>query len=222
MHYDTTTNAHGLKHDPFKALVVPRPIGWIATLNPDGTPNLAPYSFFNGVGDRPPMVMFASGGRKDSLLNAEATGEFTCSLATWDLRDEMNLSSATVAPGVNEFEIAGLETAPSYYVKAPRVARSPAALECKHWKTIEMPPPPGRSEAAYWVVFGLVVGVYIDDAAIKDGRFDTAGVRPLARMGYMDYSVVTPENTFELNRPNVAADGRTVSMPAGTWDGKYR
>lgn len=223
MHYDPRTEPHGLKYDPFKALVAPRPVGWIGTLGADGRPNLAPYSFFNAVSDRPPVVLFSSAGRKDSLANIEATGEFTCSLATWDLREAMNLSSATVASDVDEFALAGLEPVASKSIRAPRVAASPAALECRLWKTLEMPPDPKHPErGGNVVVFGLVVGIHIDDAFIRDGRFDTAGARPIARMGYMDYAVVTPETTFELNRPMVSADGRSASVEAGGWDGVYR
>ena len=222
MHYDTESNRHGLSHDPFKALVAPRPIGWIATVGPDGTPNLAPYSFFNSISDRPPMVMFSSSGRKDSLKNLERSGEFTCSLATWELREAMNVTSAPVPPDVDEFQLAGLEAAPSRYVKPPRVARSPAALECRLWKTVQLPAPAGCPGTGYWLVLGTVVGIYIDDASIRDGRFDTAAVRPLARMGYMDYSVVTPETAFALNRPKMAEDGRSVVVDTGAWDGAYR
>jgi len=222
MHYDTASNRHGMKHDPFKALVVPRPIGWIGTVDRDGVCNLAPYSFFNGVADRPPMVMFSSAGRKDTLANVEQTGEFTCSLATWELRDAMNMSSAAVARGVDEFALASLETAASRFVKPPRVAASPAALECRHWKTIELPANPSRPDLRYSVVFGEVVGIYIDDRFVRDGRVDTGAMRPLARLGYMDYSVVTPETMFSLNRPDVAEDGRTARVPAGAWDGQYR
>jgi len=226
MHYDTETRQHGLRHDPFKALVVPRPIGWISTVGRDGARNLAPYSFFNAVCDQPPVVLFSSGGHKDSLRNIEETGEFTCSMATWALRDQMNLSSAPVQRGVDEFVLAGLTPAPSVMVKPPRVAESPAAFECRLWKMVELPEPaarPGRATPArYTVVFGLVVGVYVDDACIRDGRVDTAAMRPLARMGYMDYAVVTPETTFSLNRPTVDADGRSAAVVPGEWDGVYR
>lgn len=222
MHYDTAGNAHGMKFDPFKALVVPRPIGWVSTLSRDGVANLAPYSFFNGVSDRPPMVMFASAGTKDTLRNVLETGEFTCSLSTFELRDQMNLSSAPVAPGVSEFDIAGLEPAPSRFVKPPRVARSPAAFECRLWKTMELPTDPKRPEFGYTVVFGTVVGIYIDEAFIRDGRVDVGAMKPLSRLGYMDYSVVTPETLFELNRPTVGDDGRTAQVDSKPWDGVYR
>lgn len=218
MHYDASKNDHGLRFNPFKALVAPRPIGWIATVNAHGGRNLAPYSFFNAVSDRPPMVMFSSHGHKDSVANIEATGEFTCSLATWALREPMNMSSAAVARGVDEFELAGLTPAPSRLVKPPRVAESPAALECRLWKMIELP---GAGGYGYTVVFGTVVGVYIDDAFVKDGVVDTGAMRPIARMGYMEYSVVRPETVFALNRPEVAPDGKSAAVPA-EWDGVYR
>jgi flavin reductase (DIM6/NTAB) family NADH-FMN oxidoreductase RutF len=222
MHYDPRHRPPALKHDPFKALVVPRPVGWVATLDPDGRPNLAPYSFFNAVSDRPPMVMFSSGPGKDSLRNVQATGEFTCSFASWDLREAMNMSSATVAPGVDEFVLAGLESAPSQFVAPPRVARPPAAFECRLWKVLPLPGPEGRPDAGSTVVFGEVVGVYIDDAFISEGRVDTGAMRPLARLGYMDYSVVTPESMFTMNRPIASDDGQGATLVPGPWDGTYR
>ncbi|MCX7272517.1 MAG: flavin reductase family protein [Burkholderiales bacterium] len=222
MHYDTHLRNHGLKFDPFKALAVPRPIGWIATVDRDGVPNLAPYSFFNAVSDRPPMVMFSSGGSKDSLRNIEATGEFTCSLATYDLREQMNMSSAPVAHGVDEFGLSGLTPAASIHVRPPRVAESPAAFECRHWKTIEMPAPADGKGEPFIVVFGLVVGIYINDEFIQDGLVDTPAMRPLARLGYMDYSVLTPETVFSLNRPMASEDGRSATLVPGPWDGVYR
>lgn len=224
MHYATAERRehlkHGLTHDPFKALVVPRPIGWITTVGPDGVVNLAPYSFFNAVSDVPPMVMFASSGRKDSLRNIEATGEFTCSIAGFDLVDAMNLSSATVAAEVSEYALAGLSTAPSLVVTPPRVAASPAALECRLWNTVELPGLDGKPGTS--VVFGHVVAIFVDERVVKDGLVDTAAMRPLARMGYMDYAVVTPETTFTLNRPQVAEDRRSAHVTPGAWNGVYR
>ena len=221
MHYDARTRDHGLAHDPFKALVAPRPIGWIGTVDAQGRANLAPYSFFNAVSDRPPMMMFSSGGRKDSLNNIAATGEFTCSLACWSLREAMNLTSAAVAPQVDEFALAQLAPAPSRFVKPPRVAAAPAALECRLWQMLPLPAPPGRPEAGYTLVLGEVVGIYIDDTFIRDGIVRTGEMRPIARMGYMDYAAVTPESVFELNRPLASADGLSASPPAA-WDGVYR
>lgn len=220
MHYDAEKRDHGLPHDPFKALVVPRPIGWVSTLGKDGIANLAPYSFFNAVSDRPPMLMFSSGGTKDSLRNIVATGEFTCSIATWDLREAMNLSSATVAPGVDEFALAGLTKAASRFVAPPRVAASPAAFECRLWQTIALPAP-ARGEG-YTLIIGSVVGIYIDDAFVEDGQVRSGAMRPLARLGYMDYSVLSPEAMFRMNRPLASADGLSASVPGGDWDGAYR
>jgi flavin reductase (DIM6/NTAB) family NADH-FMN oxidoreductase RutF len=222
MHYDTDKRDHGLPHDPFKALVVPRPIGWVSTLDKQGRANLAPYSFFNAVSDRPPMLMFSSGGTKDSLRNILDTGEFTCSMATWALREAMNLSSAPVAPGVDEFDLAGLGKAESRFVRPPRVAESPAAFECRLWKTLPMPPHKPGADPSYTVVFGQVVGIYIDDAFIKDGLVQSGAMRPLARLGYMDYSVLTPESMFTMNRPVAGADGLTAMVPPDGWDGVYR
>lgn len=227
MHYPTSARAPGLPFDPFKALAVPRPIGWIGSLDPAGRPNLAPYSFFNAISDRPPMVMFSSAGRKDSLRNILATGEFTCSIAHWDLRDAMNLSSAPVAPGVDEFALAGLTAAASLLIKPPRVAQAPAAFECRLWQTLDLPAPPARPGAStapegYTLVIGEVVAVYIDDAYLEGGIVQTAKMRPLARLGYMDYAVVTPETLFTMNRPEASADGLSAQVQPGPWDGIYR
>ena len=227
MHYPTSARAPDLPHDPFKALAVPRPIGWIGSLDPQGRPNLAPYSFFNAISDRPPMVMFSSAGRKDSLRNILATGEFTCSIAHWDLREAMNLSSAPVAPGVDEFALAGLTPAPSLLIKPPRVAQAPAAFECRLWQTLDLPAPPARPGAkvapeGYTLVIGEVVAVYIADAYLQDGIVQTGKMRPLARLGYMDYAVVTPETLFTMNRPMASADGLSASVQPGPWDGVYR
>ncbi|RTL59767.1 MAG: flavin reductase family protein [Hyphomicrobiales bacterium] len=200
MFYETATNAHGLKHDPFKALAVPRPIGWISSLSKDGVCNLAPYSFFNAMSEKPHYVVFGSAGRKDSLLNIEETGEFVCSMATYDLRNNMNMTSASVPRGVDEFPLGELTAAASTLVKPPRVKESPAAFECVYWKTIDLPNPAG--DPTYHLVIGRVVGVYIDERYIKNGLVDTGAMRPIARMGYMEYSVVTPESIFSINRPS--------------------
>jgi len=224
MHYATAERRehlkHGLTHDPFKALVAPRPIGWITTVSAAGIVNLAPYSFFNAVSDVPPMVMFSSSGRKDSLTNIEATGEFTCSLASQDLVDAMNLSSAAVVSETSEYTLTGLAMAASLVVGPPRVAASPAALECRLWKTVALPGNDGAPGPT--VVFGQVVAIFVDERVVKDGLVDTAGMRPLARMGYMDYAVVTPETTFTLNRPRVDDDRRSARVTPGPWDGVYR
>ena len=222
MFYETKTNQHGLKFSPFKALIVPRPIGWITTISPEGKLNLAPYSFFNGVSDQPPMVVFSSGGNKDSLLNIQATGECTCSLATMALKDEMNMSSAAVSHGVDEFALAGLETAESTMVKTPRVAASPAAFECKYWKSIDLPKQDPDNDFHFTLVLATVVGIYIDDNYIKDGLVDTGAMEPLSRLGYMDYGVLRSDAIFSLNRPEVTEGGQSAIVNTSEWDGVYR
>jgi flavin reductase (DIM6/NTAB) family NADH-FMN oxidoreductase RutF len=187
-----------LPHDPFKAIVAPRPIGWITSMSAKGEINLAPYSYFNGVNSRANLVMFASEGRKDSVSFIEETGEFVCNLATWDLREAMNLTSATLPRGVNEMERAGLEPAPSRLVKPPRVKASLCALECKLVKIVTLETADGNAVDCH-VVFGQVVGVHIDDRFIVDGRLDTAAMRPIARCGYDEYAAV--ESVFAMQRP---------------------
>ena len=181
-----------LPHDPFKAFVAPRPIGWVSTVGPDGEVNLAPYSYFNAVSDNPPTVMFSSDGPKDSATYAGATEEFVWNLVTYDLREAMNQTSAALPRGENEFAFAGLEMAPSRLVVPPRVAASPVAFECRVIERVQL--------ARNIVTFGQVVGVHVDERHIVDGRFDTAGVRPIARCGYRgDYATVT--ELFEMIRP---------------------
>ena len=222
MHYDAIENKHGLPHDPFKALVAPRPIGWISTVSRDGVCNLAPYSFFNAVSDRPHYVMFASQDVKDTLRNVHDTGEFTCSMATWDTRTHMNVTSAPMPPDVDEFPIAGLTAAASRFVKPPRVKEAPSALECRHWKTVELPDVQPGSEKGHFLVIGQVVGIYIDDAFIENGIVNTGAMRPMARMGYMDYGVITPETTLVINRPEMNEDGTIANTAPEGWDGAYR
>ena len=200
MFYETIANRHGLRHDPFKALVVPRPIGWISTVSSAGICNIAPYSFFNAVGESPHFVVFSSSGPKDSLLNIAETGEFVCSLATFPLRFNMNMTSAAVPRGVDEFPIGELTATASRLVKPPRVKESPAALECRHWQTVRLPSVAGKP--GNFVVIGQVLGIFIDDRFIVDGLVDTAAMRPIARLGYMDYAVVTPETLFAIDRPS--------------------
>lgn len=200
MFYDALANTHGLKHDPFKALVVPRPIGWVTSLDPQGGVNLAPYSFFNAFSSPPHIVGFSSTGRKDSAANIEATGEFVCNLATWDLREKMNVTSAGVAAGVDEMELSGLEPAPSRLVRPPRVAASPVALECRYLKTVTFETVDGEDSGSLLVV-GQVVGVHIDDSLIEDGLVDISKARPISRLGYRDYAVV--DALFQMTRPSV-------------------
>jgi flavin reductase (DIM6/NTAB) family NADH-FMN oxidoreductase RutF len=198
MFYDAVKNDHGLRYDPFKAIVAPRPIGWVTTVNRKGDINLAPYSFFNGISSRPALVMFSSEGLKDSVSFIAETGEFVCNLATWDLREAMNATSAPLPRGVNEMERAGLAPAPSRLVKPPRVAASPCALECKLIKIVPIESASGMSVDCH-VVIGHVVGVHIDDRFIVDGLLDTAALKPIARCGYDQYAVV--ESVFAMRRP---------------------
>ncbi|MGI9407549.1 MAG: flavin reductase family protein [Hyphomicrobiaceae bacterium] len=198
MFYETATNAHGLPRDPFKAIMVPRPIGWISSISADGKVNLAPYSYFNAVGDNPHYVVFGSGGVKDSQANIEATKEFVCSLATYALREAMNATSASAARGVDEFELAGLEKAKSTLVVPPRVAASPVALECTLHDIVRLPGASGALDH-YNMVIGKVLGIHISDDVIVDGRVDVRKLRPIARLGYMDYAVV--DDFFSLERP---------------------
>ena len=204
MFYTPEAGDHGLPFDPFKAIVAPRPIGWISSRDGSGRLNLAPYSYFNAVSTRPHIVMFSSEGIKDSVRNIEATGEFVCNLATFDLRHAMNATSAPLAQGVNEFEVAGLETAESRTVSVPRVAAASAAMECALIKTDRIEGLNGEWSGSV-VVFGEVTGVYVADKAIMGGRFDTAGERTLARCGYKDYAVV--DALIELSRPAGAPEG---------------
>ena len=187
-----------LPHDPFKAIVAPRPIGWISSIDVNGSVNLAPYSFFNGINSKPNLVMFASEGQKDSVSFIAQTREFVCNLATWDLREKMNDTSAPVARGVNEMVRAGLTPAPSRIVKPPRVAASPCALECKLLQLIPIGDVGGKPVDCH-VVLGQVVGVHIDDRFIVGGRLDTAAMRPVARCGYDEYATV--ESVFSMRRP---------------------
>ncbi|HET7849269.1 MAG TPA: flavin reductase family protein [Pseudolabrys sp.] len=199
MFYDTRKNDHGLARDPFKAIVAPRPIGWVTSMSAKGEVNLAPYSFFNGVNSKPNLVMFASEGRKDSVSFIEETGEFVCNLATWDLREAMNETSAPMPRGASEMRRAGLEPAPCRLVKPPRVAASPCALECKLLRIVALDDLDGRPAGCH-VVFGQVIGVHIDDRFLVQGRLDTAAMRPIARCGYDEYAVV--ETMFSMTRPN--------------------
>ncbi|MSP51193.1 MAG: flavin reductase family protein [Alphaproteobacteria bacterium] len=198
---------HGLPHDPWKSCVVPRPIGWISTINRAGIANLAPYSFFNGCGDFPPHVMYAplgqhvDGGAKDSLANVEETKEFVCNMCTYELRDAMNESSRHVGRGVNEFETSGLAMEPSQMVKPPRVKASPIHLECRYVKTVELPS--WSDEYRNYVVFGQIIGVHIRDEVMTNGMVDIRKFKPIARLGYLDYTVV--ENSFAMPFPDNGA-----------------
>ncbi|KQT46808.1 flavin reductase [Methylobacterium sp. Leaf456] len=198
MYYEA--DAPSLPHNPLKAIVAPRPIGWISAMDAQGRVNLSPYSFFNAVGGDPDMVMFSSVGRKDAITFAEEGGEFVCSLATFDLREAVNATSAPLPRGESEFGFAGLTPAPSRKVRPPRVAESPAALECKWLQTVPLVPLDG-SEPNNFLVIGQVVSLYIDDRFVRDGRVDTGAMRPILRGGYFDYFTAEPETRFELRRP---------------------
>lgn len=192
-----------LTHDPFKAILVPRPIGWISTADKDGKPNLAPYSFYNGIAGDPPMVMFApsakpGGEAKDSLRNCRETGEFMVNFATESLADAMNASSVTAPHGFDEFAFAKLTLEPGDSINAPRVAESPMHLECLVHDIIALPD--AHDGTSNDMVLGKVIGIHIqDDVLDNKGLIDLKKLRPLARLGYMDYTVV--DNFFRLDRP---------------------
>ena len=198
MFYTPAAGDHGLPHDPFKAIIAPRPIGWISSMDGQGRLNLAPYSFFNAFSTRPPIVGFSSEGAKDSVSFVRETGEFVCNLVTFDLREAMNATSAPLPRGENEFAHAGLEAEPSRLVRPPRVKGVPAALECRLTEIVTMKTAAGNALDSF-LVLGEVVGVHIDDRYLRDGRFDTAAARPIARCGYADYAVVT--ELFSIARP---------------------
>lgn len=191
-------NGHGLPHDPLKAIVAPRPIGWLSTLDAQGRANLAPYSFFNMVQTRPPMVMFGSDGLKHSAANAIATGEFVFNLVTRPLFDAMNASATALDEGESEFAAAGLEPTPCRLVRAPRVAASPASLECRVVGHGELRDVDGKATGGVYVI-GQVVGVHIDEGCLRGGTFDMVAARTVARCGYRDYTEVT--ELFSALRP---------------------
>jgi flavin reductase (DIM6/NTAB) family NADH-FMN oxidoreductase RutF len=204
----------GLSHNPFKAIVSPRPIGWISAVSKSGAVNLSPYSFFNALQSNPDLVMFSSDGMKDAISFIQETGEFVCSMATFDLRDQMNMTSAPLARGDSEFVHAGLTMAPSMIVKPPRVAASPAALECKLLQIIS-PNQLSGEPANCHVVVGQVVGTYIDDRFITAGRMSTVAMRPIARMGYDEYAVV--DGAFAITRPQGGGNfDEATPKPAGS------
>jgi flavin reductase (DIM6/NTAB) family NADH-FMN oxidoreductase RutF len=199
--YETSKNDHGLAHDPIKSCVVPRPIGWISSISAAGVVNLAPYSFFNLVATNPTFVMYSSCGRaphgaKDTVSNIEQTGEFVVNMATWDQREPMLASSASLPPEVDEFIVTGLGALPSRLVKPPRVAGAPVHLECVHHQTLELPP---SKDGRNTVVFGRVVGVHIDDRMIDNGKLDLTKVSPIARLGYLEYARV--DHVFVMQAP---------------------
>ena len=203
MFYETRDNAHGLPHDPFKAIVSPRPIGWIGSRGKDGSVNLAPYSYFNAISDHPKMVMFSSSGRKDSLRNVEETRVFTASMVSRALAEKMNLSSVDAPYGESEFDVAGLAMAEGRLVNAPYVGDAYAALECQVTDIFEAKGLDGKPSGSF-VVIGQVTGVHIDEAALVDGRLDMSIAAPVARLGYMDYA--DGSQTFQMRRPVWSGD----------------
>lgn len=201
MHFYEPRHGHGLPHDPFNAIVGPRPIGWISTRGSGGGPNLAPYSFFNAFNYVPPIVGFCSIGPKDTLRNARETGEFAWNLVTRPLAEAMNASCASVPPEVDEFVLAGLTPAPSRVIAAPRVAESPVSFECRVTQIVQLQGADGATVPS-WLVLGEVVAVHIAQQLLIDGVYDTAAAQPVLRGGGAgDYFAVTPENLFRMRRP---------------------
>ena len=203
MFYETKDH-HGLPHDPLKSCIAPRPIGWLTTLSGDGVVNLAPFSFFNGVSSNPPVVVVGVNGLqphgpKDTVTNCRATGEFVFNMATWDLREAMNLTSASLPAEVDEMALVGLTPTPSRLVAPPRVAESPIHLECKVLQFVDLPC--DNPEATNTAIFAQVVGVHIDESVLTEGLIDVTKLKPIARMGYMDYAVV--KEVFQMRRPSV-------------------
>ena len=198
MYYDTAKNNHGLPYNPFKALTVPRPIGWISTISKDGIGNLSPYSYFNGLSYNPPFVMFSAGNRvdgskKDSVLNSEETGEFVVNVSTWDTRHQMNDTSWIMESETDELLETGLTPISSINVKPKRVAESPVHFECKYHQTVELPGKVGF----HHVVIGQVIGIHIKDEFITDdGIVDVLKMKVIARLGYNDYTLI--EKTFSI------------------------
>lgn len=204
MFFQTGTHKeHGLPFNPLKAIIAPRPIGWISSISKDGIHNLAPYSFFNAISETPAMVAFSASpqaaGHKDSVKNIQDVGDFVVNIVSAALIDAMNISSASVAPDISEFETAKLTPAPSQMVSSPHVAEAPCYLECKLWKMIDLPSADSGEYSK--LVIGEIVGIGIDDAVItSDGKVDTASFKPVARLGYKDYAIIN--DVFELGRPD--------------------
>ena len=208
MFYEPDKDDHGLPFNPFKSIVVPRPIGWISTLSIDGIVNLAPYSQFNNLAYDPPYVMFSgnsfpgTGHRKDSVKNATDTGEFVVNMATYELRKSVNITSQFLPPEIDEAALAGLEMIGSRIVKPPRVAASPVHLECRFHSATALPA--RRLDGVHHIVIGRVVGVHIrEDALTAEGKLDIVKIRPLARLGYYDYTCVNSAFTMHPGGPHI-------------------
>ena len=198
-----TNEPHGLPHDPFKSCVVPRPIAWVSSIHPNGAVNLAPFSFFNAISSDPPMVIISftgyheHGGEKDTLHNIKSSGEFVANMVPLALKDEMNVTTAPVAHEIDELGLAGLNTEPSALVKPPRVKEAPIHLECAFHQEIKLPCT--LKDSINTMIIGQVLGVHIKDEVLSDGLIDLSKIKPLARLGYKQYTVV--DNLFEMNRP---------------------
>jgi len=200
-HVYEPSQGHGLRHDPFNAIVGPRPIGWISTQSAEGVRNLAPYSFFNGFNYVPPIIGFSTVGWKDTVTNVQATGAFVWNLATKALAERMNATSASLGAAVDEFEHAGLTPVESRLVTPPRVLESPVNFECRLTQLIQLQNAAGALVES-WLVLGEVVAVHIDPGLIADGVYDTAAARPILRAGRMgDYAEIRPDAMFEMKRP---------------------
>ena len=218
MYYETDKNNHGLRYNPLKACVVPRPIGWLTTISAPGVVNLAPFSFFNVLSYDPPFVLFSAGsheedgGKKDSVINVEATGEFVYNMATWAQRHQMNQTALIVGRNLDEMAATGLDSLPSRLVRPPRVKGSPVHFECRLHQIVTLPGHKPSSE--HHVVIGRVVAVHIDDAALtEDGRVDVLKIRPIARLGYKDYTSV--ESVFQMEK-RVPEDDLVPRYPSKT------
>jgi flavin reductase (DIM6/NTAB) family NADH-FMN oxidoreductase RutF len=215
MFYEPEKDDHGLRYNPYKSIVVPRPIGWISTISTEGIANLAPYSQFNNLAYDPPYVMFSAasfpetGRRKDSAKNAADTGEFVVNMATYELREAVNITSRFVPPEVDEAALAGLEMIPSRLVKPPRVKASPVHLECKFHSSLALPA--RVRDQVHHLVIGRVVGVHIrDDVLTPEGKLDVAKIRPLARLGYFDYTYV--DKVFTMRPDGPLGDHREAGL----------
>ena len=204
IHFYEPAKGHGLRHDPFNAIVGPRPIGWISTVDLEGRRNLAPYSFFNAFAYRPPIIGFSSTLKKDTLTNAAATGEFVWNLATMAQAEAMNITSTAAPPEVDEFVLAGLDALPSRLVRAPRVAGSPVSFECRTTQQLQLVGVDGVPADA-WVTFGQVMAVHIHRSLLVDGVYQTAAAHPILRTGGIGgYVEITPEAAFDMPRPATA------------------
>jgi len=202
MFYEPEKNNHGLPFNPYKSIAVPRPIAWVSSLSAEGVPNLAPFSQFNNLGYDPPYLMFSAGDFKDTVRNVLATGEFVVNMATWELREAVRITSRNLDPEVDEASVAGLEMVPSNLVKPQRVAASPVHLECRLYTSMVLP---GRTtKQSHTVIVGRVVGVHInDDVITADGKIDVLKIRPIARLGYHDYTSIESTFTMLPDGPNV-------------------